>query len=83
MNKRKDGGLAFGGTRFEPNGLGAMHSHAEVVYPGMSLRDWFAGKALAGLCTAQSENGQWQSNPAYAAEQAYQHADAMIAERNK
>ena len=70
MSKKNDGGPAF------PDAV-AVSPSGGVYYgtsAGMSLRDWFAGQALAGLCT---------SNPGYAAKQAYQHADAMIAERDK
>jgi hypothetical protein len=38
------------------------------------LRDWFAGKALAGIAT---ESGV----PAHGAAKAYQYADAMLAAR--
>lgn len=66
-----DGGLAFPVS----NGL-------DTAY-GMSLRDWFAGQALAGLCA----NVEWQSAaswkgkdvPAAMADGAYHYADAMIA----
>jgi len=39
---------------------------------GMSLRDWFAGQALAGIATTQEQTVE------YAADLAYQIADAMI-----
>lgn len=49
---------------------------------GMSLRDWFAGQALAGLCG----NGAWSGSftpplQTITAEAAYSLADAMIAAR--
>lgn len=40
----RDGGPAFPHDNQE---LGHKH---RVAQPGMSLRDWFAGQALAGLC---------------------------------
>ena len=49
---------------------------------GMSLRDWFAGQALAGLiagCLASDT----LTTPASLALEAYATADAMITERNK
>jgi hypothetical protein len=42
---------------------------------GMSLRDWFAGQALTGLLANRS------MNLTYAAEVAYNMADAMLAAR--
>ncbi len=45
---------------------------------GMSLRDWFAGQALAGL-VAQTRT----LRPDVEANYAYKLADAMIAERAK
>ena len=46
-------------------------------WAGMTLRDWFAGQALAGRCTFSGY--KW----AVLAEDAYSIADAMLAERNK
>lgn len=48
---------------------------------GMSLRDWFAGKALAGLASNCDEAGlsSWCAAPL--ADRAYEIADAMIAAR--
>lgn len=48
-------------------------------YNGMSLRDYFAGQALAGyLAHPDSE-----INMTFVAKWAYQYADAMLAERQK
>lgn len=46
---------------------------------GMSLRDWFAGKALAGLLTHPNMFG----DPAHYAVVAYRYADAMLVAREK
>jgi hypothetical protein len=54
-------------------------------HSGMTLRDWFAGQALAGLCALQ------ECAPAFEGETlsetmaalAYMQADAMLAEREK
>jgi len=46
---------------------------------GMSLRDWFAGQALAW-----AGHDNWtSSDPRLLAERAYQMADAMLAARGK
>ena len=51
-------------------------------YDGMTLRDYFAGQVLAGICASYAG-----SNSAYQfssdADYAYKYADAMIAERSR
>lgn len=78
-----DGGMAYPGRSFSPNGYPEGHSM------GMSVRDWFAGQALAGfsantaIFAANSQNG-WDLVNASArdlADRAYWLADAMIAAR--
>lgn len=60
-----------GGPAYPVNRVGRVSN-------GMSLRDYFAGQALAGLL------GQGQAQPRdVTAHEAYQHADAMLAERNR
>ena len=52
---------------------------------GMSLRDWFAGMALQGLCASDTDRFDKSSllvQHALAAI-AYDHADAMLAERDR
>lgn len=49
------------------------------TYGGMSLRDWFAGQALAGLLAGDDEGGTWEKW----ALSAYNAADAMLARRLK
>ena len=48
-----------------------------IVSHGMSLRDWFAGQALANRYTHSDENAD------KVAEWAYQVADAMLYARDK
>jgi len=50
--------------------------------PGMSLRDWFAGQALAGLLASGVAAARGQTCEDVA-EIAYANADAMLAERAK
>lgn len=71
-DKIKDGGAAF------PNaGYDGPDNCADPV-PGMTMRDWFAGQALAGICA----NPNWQpTDVASVAQDAYAHADAMLAAR--
>jgi len=77
-----DGGYAFPSPADEKAG---WHSES-----GMTMRDWFAGRALAGLyacrdlqLAALHDFGQLNSGDfnACMARQAYQQADAMIAAR--
>jgi hypothetical protein len=53
-------------------------SMGEVAHQGMSLRDWFAGQAMRAIISAGVSD-----NPAGRAKDAYRHADAMLAEREK
>lgn len=49
---------------------------------GMSLRQWYAGHALAGYLAASAHPNQNSiPTPEEAAEQAYKYADAMLAAR--
>ena len=49
---------------------------------GMTLRDWFAGQALAGMLAYQGSYGTG-NDPCNNAARAYEHADTMLAEREK
>lgn len=48
---------------------------------GMTLRDWFAGKALAGYLAAFGGDGVQLPTFKEAAREAYGYADAMLAAR--
>lgn len=69
--KPKDGGPAF------PHMM--LPGHRDYA-PGMSLRDWFAGQAIAGVLAEQCMEHLSSEN---IAEKAYALADAMLAEREK
>lgn len=73
-----DGGPAF--PRPESRGSsGAVTGHSQA---GMSLRDWFAGKALPVVAMPDA-NGRFTQDPEILASWAYALADAMLAERAK
>ena len=81
MTHNTDGGPAFPGTTSQPNERGVYYP---VHHQGMSLRDYFAGQALAGMmanCDGTGMNG-WLGVQDLAAHYAYQQADAMIAARS-
>ena len=71
-----DGGPAFPQLQrsetYEANDGCKVSTHES--YGGMSLRDWFAGQALAGLVAATDRDG---SKEVYAMD-AYDLADAML-----
>ena len=56
-------------------------------HPGMSLRDYFAGQALAAMMQRICENansvGELTARPQILSEWAYRYADAMIAARGE
>jgi hypothetical protein len=55
---------------------------AYEAHPGMSLLDWFAGQALAGLCAHTGSFGN-TGGPDVMAVRAYEVADAMIAAKRQ
>lgn len=94
----KDGGAAFPGAvpeYIDHPVHGRIHrAHVGMeAAPGMTLRDWFAGQALAGLLAnadiARTANEQHPDGRDRAitqlqfARSAYSYADAMLTERSK
>lgn len=76
MNQRGDGGPAFPRPESSDQ-FGNLHFGAH----GMSLRDWFAGQALAGL--AGISDGYDDHKGQSVAGIAYRLADAMLAAREQ
>jgi hypothetical protein len=81
-----DGGPAFP----VPNYVNVDGDTFESEPSGMSLRDWFAGQALAGMLAGPDmKNNLLLGNPdgreleAWMAEQSYEYADAMLKAREK
>ncbi len=81
MNTKDNGGPAFPGTEHTfydgvPQ-VGADHQ-------GMSLRDWFAGQALAGLIANPNRDAtRGKKGVEPIAQYAYEYADAMLEARKK
>lgn len=76
----KDGGPAFPSDEKNADG---SHYHGHM---GMSLRDYFAAKALEGWIASWAGNAGDPFDPEHigrAADRCYQMADAMLAAREK
>lgn len=73
--EKNDGGPAFP-TSYEVRIRGIIEVH---YADGMTLRDYFAAKAMNGLCSYSEYSGSKGSIAKYA----YELADAMLAEREK
>ncbi|MFS2326656.1 hypothetical protein U2P60_14770 [Brucella sp. H1_1004] len=72
--------IKTGGPAFPCEGGSESGLYAD---PGMTLRDYFAAKAMQGLISAHDSSGTWTAvdmNEGIA-KRAYQAADAMIAAR--
>ena len=79
MTTKTDGGPAFP----LPVNDEQCRARFESGYGGMSLRDWFAAKAMQGLLAAQIHG--FNDNPANGpfASMAYEMADAMLKAREE
>ena len=76
MTQKNDGGQAY------PAAWG-NHEQGGDYIPGMTLRDWFAGQALAGHLASLNPGSIDPRFLQHEAEQVYQMADAMLAARDK
>lgn len=56
-------------------------SDTPPIPQGITLRDWFAGQALTGICANPGTQGELPVVAGLAAKAAYQVADAMLAAR--
>ena len=77
-----DGGPAFP-VQATIVGENSWQAAGEYRECGMTLRDWFAGQALAYWIKHQMENDCYQKNEPLAERWAYDTADKMLAEREK
>jgi hypothetical protein len=76
MTTINDGGPAFPSTiQYFPDDKNANEEQ------GMTLRDWFAGQALAGMISAVDPKSEGSQAIKPIAEAAYDFADAMLAAR--
>jgi hypothetical protein len=76
MDDKKTGGAAFP----DPGRAQSAKQREIITETGMTLRDWFAGKALTIVAAA---GGIDHIGPYECASAAYEIADAMLAERAK
>jgi hypothetical protein len=78
---KPDGGQAFPRAGFGFAYRDEEGAESESSQDGMSLRDYFAIKALPAVTAGDHTDGQ--GDPERHAAQAYRYADAMLAERKK
>lgn len=77
MTTKNTGGHAFPTLSWEYDGGGRVLQYQE---PGMTLRDYFAAKALEGIC-ASGPSMEWSD--LRIAREAYALADAMLKVREE
>lgn len=78
MNIINSGGSAF------PYNRDISNAQEWEEVEGMTLRDYFAGQALMGLCSTTDNEGIWQyGTTANVSEVSYKISDAMLKEREK
>lgn len=85
-SERNDGGPAFPfGTRVTSENYQGDEMVLESNQAGMSLRDWFAGHAMAAIIGRPITDYPDGETPSLSevADDAFRYADAMIAERSK
>ena len=75
MNK-ENGGAAFPTQMLNV----PLHEAGDAKHDGMTLRDYFAAKAMQGMCAEGSYREDSYDN---LAAWAYKQADAMLEQRNK
>ena len=79
MSKTNDGGFAFPNA---PNGCTDSGEWAAPIFPGMTLRQWYAGQAIIGIANVDERGGGSPDYKLWAAN-AFLLADAMLAEGAK
>lgn len=77
MSNEADGGQAFP----IPLAADAVSGMLHAGEPGMTLRDWFAGQVLAGLCREYAHGINKNERTMNVEKMAYGLADAMLKER--
>lgn len=75
MSDISNGGPAFPVLKLHLNG------YMEQVAPGMTLRDYFAAKAMQALIGTRNADYQGEEGPAIVSDDAYLMADAMLKAR--
>ena len=79
MSTPNDGGAAFPVPPERINAFPGGDTHWSYAHPGMTLRDYFAAKALQAIASQKTVHLSWEM----IAERAYFAADLMLAERAK
>jgi hypothetical protein len=67
-----------GGSAFPSHG-----SMGEVAHEGMTLRDYFAAKAMQGIIASEQPGDEEFATPEMYARDAYKYADAMLKARGQ
>ena len=84
MNTHNDGGPAMPCVMLIQVGDPVYTPPTQVHHSGMSLRDYFAAKALQGIIASRKIPGLYDSSDCMClAEQAYMQSDAMLIARAK
>ncbi|RYF41406.1 MAG: hypothetical protein EOO27_46350 [Comamonadaceae bacterium] len=80
MEQMKDGGPAFPVSTGDA-AAGHQDGHTTWQFPGMTLRDYFAAKALQGMSAISLADGEMIMGWADMSTAAYKAADAMLKAR--